>query len=518
MVVSGGKLYFHLDEPAGGPYHGTELWVSDGTAAGTKMVKDITPGMDSSLPTCLVDVNGTLFFNVIRGSSPQNTYELWKSDGTASGTTRVGQVKTTDRWYDRATLGGKLFFDGQLDTGPLDWELWMTDGTTTTRVVDLNPTGASTPTDFGVANGKVFFKANAGQERISLWATDAAGSPPVRLANDMTSSAWKGGFAAMGNYVYFAQAPTSVSSLSRSDGTPAGTSVVKSGFEDYYGPDNMIVLPSGRLLFRASEATYGAELWASDGTEAGTALVKDIRPGPENSWDTFGAGVVYHGVAFFPADDGLHGAELWRSDGTAAGTFLVKDTVAGAAGGKPGLLKVVGDRIVFTAEDPATGRELWESDGTEAGTRLVADLRAGATSARPGDLTVLGNTLFFTIEGTDGPELWAWDAPPSTWSEPDGGVADGGPGTTPATSPDPSAPGADDPAIAQTGESTSGCGCFVTSETAGGGAGGAFALGLLALARAARGSHRRRRAEGDARAARDNYRWSVLPRRTPSAQ
>ena len=58
LTVSGTKLYFSAVSPTAG----NELWVSDGTAAGTKVVKDLNPGMLGSNPTSLTNVNGTLFF------------------------------------------------------------------------------------------------------------------------------------------------------------------------------------------------------------------------------------------------------------------------------------------------------------------------------------------------------------------------------------------------------------------------------------------------------------------------
>src|SRR5262245_52744934 len=66
------------------PQTGRELWRSDGTEAGTTLVKDILPGPDGSSPTWLVDVNGTVFFVV--GTA------LWKSDGTRAGTVRVKEI------------------------------------------------------------------------------------------------------------------------------------------------------------------------------------------------------------------------------------------------------------------------------------------------------------------------------------------------------------------------------------------------------------------------------------------
>ena len=66
-----------------------ELWKSDGTAAGTVMVKDINPGSGNSAPLSLTNVNGKLYFAANDGADGD---ELWKSDGTAAGTLMVKDI------------------------------------------------------------------------------------------------------------------------------------------------------------------------------------------------------------------------------------------------------------------------------------------------------------------------------------------------------------------------------------------------------------------------------------------
>ena len=60
------------------PTTGTELWKTNGTVAGTTLVKDVNSGRFGSDPTKLTNVDGTLFFVANDGT---NGAELWRSDG-----------------------------------------------------------------------------------------------------------------------------------------------------------------------------------------------------------------------------------------------------------------------------------------------------------------------------------------------------------------------------------------------------------------------------------------------------
>ena len=77
--------YFSASDGISGP----ALWGTDGTAAGTVLVKDISPGMGDSWPSYLTVLNGTLSFSATDGS---NGFELWESNGTAAGTVLVKDI------------------------------------------------------------------------------------------------------------------------------------------------------------------------------------------------------------------------------------------------------------------------------------------------------------------------------------------------------------------------------------------------------------------------------------------
>jgi len=90
--------------------HGNELWKSDGTAAGTSLVKDTNPGAGDGYFGYLTNVNGTLFF----ASGDLTTgIELWKSDGTAAGTAMVTEIApgfNVPGPRNLTNVGGTLFF------------------------------------------------------------------------------------------------------------------------------------------------------------------------------------------------------------------------------------------------------------------------------------------------------------------------------------------------------------------------------------------------------------------------
>ncbi len=428
--------------------HGRELWKTDGTLAGTVLVKDLLTGPESSDPSGLTELNGQLYFAADDGA---NGRELWKSDGTAAGTVLVrdiypgegyqwprgdGPYWSDPRWL--TNVNGRLFFTA--DQGETGAELWMTDGTTegTRLVKDIAPgstnygyydyPNASSPSQLANVNGTLYFAADDGTHGEELWKSDGTEAGTV-LVRDIEPGAGYQYYYGDGPYRSSPKQFTEVNGtlfftavtrehgeeLWKSDGTESGTVMVKDlspgDFATEYGvyprssyPRDLTEL-NGVLFFTAFNVDDGEELWRSDGTEAGTTMVKDIFPGSGDG--TYQAGLtVFQGELYFAAEDNDHGVELWRSDGTDAGTLLVRDISSGVASSVPKYFTVSDGTLYFSAQT-SDGTELWASDGTEAGTLQVADLFPGNRSGDPQELFDLDGTLLFSADnGSSGFQLW----------------------------------------------------------------------------------------------------------------
>ena len=82
FTYANGLLFFKAEDNI----HGKEIWRTDGTSAGTKLIKDIEPGGDSSSVHSAAVMADRLFF---AGTTGGNTYSLFKTDGTSSGTDAI---------------------------------------------------------------------------------------------------------------------------------------------------------------------------------------------------------------------------------------------------------------------------------------------------------------------------------------------------------------------------------------------------------------------------------------------
>ena len=262
--------------------HGEELWVTNGTPDGTRIVKDIIPGPTSSNVVWLTRFNDKVVFQADDGV---NGAELWISDGTEQGTYMVKDIhelaSSDPKGFTQLNETQFVFaaknFDSEEYNGGQHW-LWVSDGTEEGTKLIYECKMGYPGTDNGSpyspycrVGRKVFFKADDkdGKYGEELWVTD---------------------------------------------GTEAGTHLVKdmnvepnpevAGATMSAAIDDMVNFYNEKLFFQAWSYEYGGEPFASDGTEEGTYLIYDTRPGkdennsPQSGWVSDASPIPYNGKIY----------------------------------------------------------------------------------------------------------------------------------------------------------------------------------------------------------------------------
>lgn len=322
---------------------GVRLCVTDGTNAGTVFIV----GLGTS-ETLIKTIPAQDFMYIITSriaSFSPFTFEnqIWKSDGTAGGTSLVytmspagisnANLFTSDRETQKnfSVSGNTMFFNGYDATNGN--ELWITDGTNagTHIVKDIKAgTGGSNPWAFCKIGTDIFFTCTqTGLER-KLWKTD---------------------------------------------GTDAGTVQIPVA-EPFYILDNAVGIVNNKMIFYAHNTVDGYEPYVSDGTAGGTFMLKNINPSG-NSWINVSqnAHLYFNSkFCFFIANNGTARA-LWRTDGTTSGTIqLTTDAQNMASDVSGGGYTAINEEGIWAIQYVSSGANnmLYRSDGTVAGTYQVA--------------------------------------------------------------------------------------------------------------------------------------------------
>jgi ELWxxDGT repeat protein len=171
---------------------GRELWRSDGTAAGTTLIRDINPGLTNSSP---VRITPAYFGGAVFVANGGEGNELWKTDGTDAGTMMVKDIfpgtsaSNPQQLTNIAPLTGQRLAFSATD-GVTGREYWTSDGTEagTTLFKDLRTgTGNSAPADFHftLVNDReqvLFTAAGTGFGR-ELWRTDGTPAGTILIKN-----------------------------------------------------------------------------------------------------------------------------------------------------------------------------------------------------------------------------------------------------------------------------------------------------------------------------------------------
>jgi ELWxxDGT repeat protein len=340
-----GTVYFTAEDGE----HGRELWRSDGTPEGTKLVKDLRPGSASTAFVSLAAVRNTLYFS-------DNSPKLWKSDGTANGTEVV-----TDEFpcYGLTEYNNTLYFIYGGVTPADGRGIGRSDGTAKgTTVVKQLLTG----TQYG---GGIFFLKEVDGV---LYTVVGAGDTPVSY------------------------------SLWRCNGTEAGTTVVSSIWEGSRRSRLQSYSFSGSSFYFSAEeepAGYDPErgLYKFDlGSMTREQLASTQGTNHYYTDLTHVAGTLYYVKA------GLSGRTLLRRAGSEG------VTLPGFAATNPANLTSVSGTLYFSAKDGA-GNELWKFNPSAPMPDVFrVDVAGGDYTSRKGDrfeedAYVTGGRLTRSVEG-----------------------------------------------------------------------------------------------------------------------
>ena len=428
-VAANGKVFFWV------AYH--ELWVSDGTAAGSSRA-GLFQGLTSVLYAS-ANLDAVLF-----GAS-QDVFtqpNLWLSRGTPQSTvplTTVEGAGSEPRELHRA--GSRLAFlacgeqHGMWGAGAHDAEL-LKEG-----YVDCSgSTDAFHP--FVSGANQAFFARSEFTSIAELWATAGSEESTTKVFDGSGQIYDMAPFAGGAAFWVIPATAGGGTRLWRSDGTIAGTSPALDLPAGVFAPSATTAV-GAELYFRANSPE--SQVWRTDGTAAGLRRLTDIAGGEfltDLDFTRLGAYVFFIGRS-----------GIWRTDGTAAGTSLVVPAPPNVSVGR---LREQGGALLFTrtesngastlwrtegtpattqqlaafapfsgfwpaeasfgglfyfaADDGVHGVELWRTDGTTAGTVLVRDIGVGPIAGNPRYLTVARGRLYFTADdAVTGSELWVSD-------------------------------------------------------------------------------------------------------------
>ncbi len=265
--------------------HGKELWHTDGTAGGTALVEDAVPGTGHHEPAELTIAGSVLFY---RGKDDSGNSGLWYKQAGVAGVAQAMPTTAIDDPSGLTAVGTTVYFSAYSNANGYEmWKAAAVNPSLPVLVKEINP-GPASGTDDNLRSDEIFadntrllFQANDAGNGLELWASNGTETGTTQLAdiNQQGAGSYPMGMTLYNNEVYFiANSSEHGYELHAYDGTtvrlvkdinPGPSSSM--GFED-----SNIVIAGNTLYFFAYNIASGTALWKSDGTEAGTEIVKVI--------------------------------------------------------------------------------------------------------------------------------------------------------------------------------------------------------------------------------------------------
>jgi ELWxxDGT repeat protein len=288
FTVMGDHLYFLANTDKG-----NELYRLDKSDS-YELVKDINPGSAGSTPTGLTVFKDKLYFQAWDGSVPSEDddskagNELWVSDGTEAGTSMVTNILDGHSYPQNLTVFNDSLYFTVSSNGLEEGTLYKTQGSTdSTKFVK---SGVTLLTSF---NDRLIYKAGTvGTPSLKvIWGFKPSTSGGYGVHNNLSAARNPGVPAVLSDRIMFSSNGLEAQSSSgdyelyyaeNNDFLGGRVNKVDVNSTESSSPSGLTSL-NGRVLFSAKTSDYGRELWSTDGTEAGTLLLKDLAPGAASS-------------------------------------------------------------------------------------------------------------------------------------------------------------------------------------------------------------------------------------------
>lgn len=377
--------------------HGMEFWLSNGTEEGTYMVKDIRPGTSSSFQ----DSYGKVFYSIgnevyFKADDGVHGVELWKSDGTEAGTFMIKDITSG---YAGSYPGQMVAFNGSIYFSARDHNgggLFKTDGTAsgTMKVRALNSIR-----QIRVVNGKLLLIGDSSGSRNGphdLWVSDGteAGTKFLVGFGDYSDSDIQH-IAVLGNEMFFVASKTENSSkaIYKSDGTPEGTKLIFDEMTHPQFPNTDIddIFTCGQYVYFGVKTIYShylspmAEIWRTDGTPGNTKKVATSQSGYNSIFDVT---CLNEDIYYLDTNMNLSSTifSVKKDAGNAVEHKLNIVNGDGFTGTNEDFIEslgAAGDHLYFTARTKLTGNELYvtKPQGSGPGEGSLDDDNDGVANA-----------------------------------------------------------------------------------------------------------------------------------------
>lgn len=469
FIKINGELFFTVSDLE----HGKEIWTSDGTNTGTRLLYDIVPGELSSNPFFLntvndklsfyTNINDTILLNI--SDSASNSFVVLDTLNTGTGGGSY-QFKWKDKlWYvsengnalwqtdglqkkkafgnfnfihfEWIASGDNLYFTTKKDyykVGIFKWNENIQEEPQLLKGINYID-GHSMPESYVEMQGDIYFAANDATNRNDIWKTKGDESTTKKIANNILVNS-KIVKAKDSSLVFKNLMLNQGYSLWSTDGEYGNQKQIKSNCSG-----STLAYTDGELAY-----FWDNGILISDGTSDGTfTLMQGARI--IDNWTMFNdwyfskaeIGGNYHLIRtdrtpsgtqlvvqlsnnypssdlieyknhlYFFKEDDNDDWGLWKTDGTEDGTSLLKN-IPNPNSYQPRNLQMLNDKLIFWADDGIHGFEIWISDGTEIGTNMLFDFSPGLQSTWASSAVQYKDELFFTsYNESTGHELWKTD-------------------------------------------------------------------------------------------------------------